>query len=97
MRTPVYQGPPEWEGNLKVVSHSEKVILTWTTAKAAIYTCKVVKRGGGKLYPPMREEEPATFHNFELPGLEPGTGYSATIFNGTDFVMRNFNTPVGLI
>lgn len=97
MKTPVYQGPPEWESNLKVVSHSEKVVLTWTTATAGLYTCKVVKRGAGRLFPPMREDKPATSHSFELPGLEPDTGYSATIFNETDFVMRNFKTPVGLV
>ena len=89
----VYQGPPAWESNLRVVAHTEKVTLIWKTETASAYKCKVVKRGSGGEFLAIREDIAATEHEFEVPGLEPDTGYSATIFNETDFVMRNFTTP----
>ena len=92
LRTAVYQGPPEWEKNLNVVAEVDKVVLTWTTNTAERYKCKVIKRGSSESFISEIESREATFHRFELPGLEPDTGYSATIYNEKDFVMKSFKT-----
>jgi len=93
IKSSVYQGPPEWEDNLKVTAHTEKVTLTWKTEAAAAYRCKVVKRGSGGASWTTKEVKAGTDHELEVPELEPDTGYSVTIFNETDFVMKSFKTP----
>jgi hypothetical protein len=97
MQVPVFNGPPEWEKDLKVKAHTGKVTFIFTTVTAASYTCKVAKRDSGEVVSHTSENEPSKEHKLEVAGLEPGTSYSATIFNETDFVMRNFKTPVALI
>lgn len=97
MKIPVFNGPPSWEKDLKVTAHTGKVTLTFTTETAASYTCKVAKRDSGAVVSHTCEDQPSMEHKFEVSGLESGASYSATIFNETDFVMRNFKTPVALV
>ena len=97
MKVPVFSGPPSWEKNLSLTVHTGKAVFSWNTEEARAYTCKVAITQTGRTVFHITEEVPVKTHEITAPGLTPGTGYTASIYGETEFVMRKFKTPVSMV